>query len=80
MGFILDDHDKGIHAECRRESFVIFDDFGRGFSVELDNEQIDELKYLVDAVYNRIKQTAVKSGTGEHISQQPHGASPSGNS
>ncbi len=47
MGFIVTDHGKGIHGELRRESFTIFDDFGNGFSVELDLDQLDELAFVV---------------------------------
>ena len=47
MGYVLDDHDKGIHAEARRESFLLYDDFGHGFHLELDWSKLDELAFLV---------------------------------
>lgn len=48
MGLILDDHGKGIHAEARSKSFSIYDDFGDGFSVELEWEKLPELAYLAE--------------------------------
>lgn len=47
MGFIVEDHDKGIHGELRRESFTIFSDFGTEFSVEFTLDRLDELAFVV---------------------------------
>lgn len=46
MGCIMDDNNKGIHAEAKRDSFALHTDFGRE-SMELDWEQLDELILLV---------------------------------
>lgn len=47
MGFIVDDHDQGIHGELRRESFTVFSDFGKEFSVELPIEKLDEMIFVL---------------------------------
>jgi hypothetical protein len=36
-----------IHAEARRRSFTLYDDFGKGFSVELDWEDLDDMHRAV---------------------------------
>lgn len=46
MGMILDTNGR-VHAEARRESFVIYDDFGKGFSVELEWDWLDDLEEAV---------------------------------
>lgn len=62
MGMILSDHDKGIHAEARRESFVLYDDFGDTFSVELLWSDLPELSYLVKQLVKEAKKRGVWSG------------------
>lgn len=47
MGFIVRNNDKGIHGECRRESFVIYGDFGADFHVELSWDKLSELEYVI---------------------------------
>jgi hypothetical protein len=47
MGFIIDDHDQGIHGELRRESFTVFSDFGNEFSVELPIGKLDEMIFVL---------------------------------
>lgn len=54
MGLILDDNDKGVHAEMRRESFVLFSDFGDD-RIELGYDKLDELKLLVDKIVEKRK-------------------------
>jgi hypothetical protein len=46
MGLILNDNNKGLHAEARRESFVLYTDMGED-SIELAWELLDELELLV---------------------------------
>lgn len=46
-GLILDDHEMGIHAEARRESFALYSDFGKDWSIELPWDDLRELSYLV---------------------------------
>lgn len=46
MGFIIKDNGKGVHAEARRESFVIFTDHGDK-RIELSWNQLEELKLLL---------------------------------
>lgn len=46
MGMILDDKEQGIHCEKRRESIVLYDDFG-GQSIEMDFEQTREAVSLL---------------------------------
>ena len=50
MGFIVDDHGKNIHGELRRESFSIFSDFGKEWSVELDLDKLDELIFVLSEI------------------------------
>lgn len=50
MGLIVKDHDKGIHGELRRESFVIFSDFGKEWEVELYLDELDELIYVLNQI------------------------------
>ncbi len=50
MGFIVDDNDQGIHGECRRESFVIYDDLGIHWNVELKWDQLVELEYVLGQI------------------------------
>jgi len=47
MGYIVDDHDKGVHGELRRESFLLFSDYGKEWSVELELDKLDEVAYVV---------------------------------
>ena len=47
MGLILDDHEMGIHAEARRESFTLFSDYGKDWNIELSWSDLPELAYLV---------------------------------
>lgn len=46
MGEILADNDKGVHAEARRESFVLFTDFGDQ-RLELPWDRLAEASALV---------------------------------
>lgn len=50
MGLIVEDHGKGIHGELRRESFTIFSDFGKEWSVELDLDKLDELIFVLNEI------------------------------
>lgn len=50
MGFIVDDHERNIHGELRRESFTIFSDFGKEWSVELDLKDLEELLYVLTQI------------------------------
>jgi len=58
MGLILDvkgsngksDDSNRVHAEARRESFVILDDYGKGFSVELEWDWLPDLERAVAAL------------------------------
>lgn len=50
MGFIVDDHGMNIHGELRRESFTIFSDFGKEWSVELALAQLDELIFILSEI------------------------------
>jgi hypothetical protein len=52
MGLIVDDHDRGVHGELRRESFVLFSDFGKEWSVELDLAKLDEVLFVLNAIKN----------------------------
>lgn len=47
MGFIVNDHDKGIHGELRRDSFTIFSDYGSEFSQEFPVERLDEMIFVL---------------------------------
>jgi hypothetical protein len=47
VGFIVDDNEKGLHGECRRETFVLYDDFGSGFYVELPWDKFAELEHIM---------------------------------
>lgn len=47
MGLIVDDHDKNLHGEARRESFTLFSDFGKEWHIELDWEQLPELEFVL---------------------------------
>lgn len=47
MGFIVDDHEQGIHGELRRESFSVFSDFGKEWSVELPIDKLDEMIFVL---------------------------------
>lgn len=55
MGFILDDHEMGVHAEARRETFSLYADFGEDWSVELPWSDLPELRYLVDKLVRYAK-------------------------
>lgn len=48
MGVMMDDNNQGIHAEARKESFIICDDAGEHFSLELEWELLDELQMIVE--------------------------------
>lgn len=47
MGMIFEDNDQDIHAEAKTESFCLFSDYGKDWSIELHWHQLDELKRLV---------------------------------
>lgn len=47
MGLIVDDHDKGIHGELRRESFAVYSDLAEDWHVELDLDKLDELLFVL---------------------------------
>lgn len=50
MGLIVDDHDLGIHGEMRRESFVLFSDYGKEFSLELDLDKLEEVLFVLGEI------------------------------
>lgn len=50
MGLIVDDNDKGVHGELRRESFVIYSDFGEDWRAEIDLRLLDELIYVLGQI------------------------------
>ncbi len=47
MGIIVKDNANGVHGEARRESFVLFTDYGC-HSVEFYWKQMDELCQIID--------------------------------
>lgn len=46
MGLIVDDNGHGFHGELRRESFVLFTDFGKE-RIELLWAQFEEVEHVV---------------------------------
>lgn len=65
MGLILDDHKKGVHAEARRESFSIYGDFGEGFDMELDWNDLPEVLYLVKKLVIHAKENGHWNGAAK---------------
>lgn len=55
MGLVLDDSERGLHVEARRESFVIFSDYGKE-SIELEYNMLAELESLLSQIPNRPRQ------------------------
>jgi hypothetical protein len=61
MGMILADNDQGLHAEAKTDSFCLFSDFGKDWSIELDWGQLSELRRLVGELTEYAERHGIKT-------------------
>lgn len=55
MGMILEDNNHNLHVECRSRSVVIYTDYGDE-RIEIDFDQFQELKYMINKADEYLKE------------------------